>query len=302
MAPPAAETLQPNPNDNRTLRRSGKATPNRSKIRAYSVCRIPSPWTPADSSTDPERESKLLRLMQSAIRRFDNSRLGRRFLSRLRDPQIQARFRELTASCSQIQIVAYGIGSIESDDEISRLQVSLALRLNEELGATAAGPIEVFDPVLSAAECAVLASLGCTVITYNECCRREATTPTIFYMPYCDAELYENLLRANWKPEMLRRMVVLGNSFGAYDWFVKVMGSAAHRVSWRNLLGIRRYVLEVKMEDWCNTRVLKENEDEIEIFKGVLNMSWHFFELDSDTDLDSLSNEFVGKLFLFFLN
>ncbi|KAK8952994.1 Protein SENSITIVITY TO RED LIGHT REDUCED 1 [Platanthera guangdongensis] len=300
MAPPAAETLQPNPNDNRTLRLCGKTTPNLSQIlRAYSVCRIPSPWTPEDSSTDPERESKLLRLMQSSIRQFDNSRFGRRFLSRVRDPQIQARFHELTASCSQIQIVAYGIGSIESDGEIPRLQVALALRLKEELGATAAGPIEVFDPVLSAAECAVLVSLGCTVITYNECCRREATAPTIFYMPHCEAVLYENLLRANWKPEMLRRMVVLGNSFGYYDWFVNVMRSVAFRVGWRHLLGIRRYVLEVEMEDWCNTRILEENEDEIEIYKGFLDMSWHFFELDSDTDLDCLLNEFVGKLLLF---
>ncbi|KAK8967758.1 Protein SENSITIVITY TO RED LIGHT REDUCED 1 [Platanthera guangdongensis] len=93
--------------------------------------------------------------MQSSIRRFDNSRFGRRFLSRLRDPQIQERFHELTASCSQIQIVAYGIGSIESY-ETPRLQLALALRLKEALGDTAAGPIEVFDPVLSAAECAVL--------------------------------------------------------------------------------------------------------------------------------------------------
>ncbi|KAK8965149.1 Protein SENSITIVITY TO RED LIGHT REDUCED 1 [Platanthera guangdongensis] len=298
MVPPAAETPKPNPNEIWTFvsrRHRGKNPPNhtsRSNFQsAYSVCRPPSPWTPTDSSPDPERVSKLLHRMQSSIRRFDNSRFGRRFLSRLRDPQIQERFHELTASCSQIQIVAYGIGSIESY-ETPRLQLALALRLKEALGDTAAGPIEVFDPVLSAAECAVLVSLGCTVIANDECGRREATAPSIFYMPHCEAVLYENLLNANWKPEMLRRMVLLGNSFGAYDRSVSEMrginGSVDLEVHCRHLIGIRRYVLEVEMEERDDRRILKEDDDEFEFYKGFHDMSWHFFQLDRDTDLDCL--------------
>lgn len=229
--------------------------------------------------------------MQISIRRLDNSRFGRRFLSRIRDPQIQTRIHELTASCSQIQIVAYGIGSIESY-EIPRLQLALALRLKEELGAKVAGPIEVFDPVLSAVECAVLVSLGCTVIANDECGRREAADPTLFYMPHCEAVLYDNLLSSNWKPAMLRRMIVLGNSFGAYDRTVNefrgINGSVPLEVDCRHLLGIRRYVLEVEMEETNNSRILKEDEDEFEFYKGFHDMSWHFFELDDDIDMNCL--------------
>ncbi|KAG0496015.1 hypothetical protein HPP92_000706 [Vanilla planifolia] len=184
----------------------------------YSSSRVrtPSPWTPTDSSADPERESKLLRRMQSSIRRLEKSRFFRRFLCRMRSPLIQECLDKLLVSCSRIQIVAYGIGSIESY-EVPRLQLALAILLMQELGVRVAGSIEVFDPILSSVECAVVAALGCTVVSVDEGGRREATVPTLFYMPHCELVLYDSLLEANWKPAMLKRLVVLGNSFGVYE-------------------------------------------------------------------------------------
>ncbi|KAH0469207.1 hypothetical protein IEQ34_002439 [Dendrobium chrysotoxum] len=297
MTPPPAETLNSNPKETWTLvtRRRGKPITNpayRSKtLTQSSEFETPSSWTPTDSSSDPERESKLLRQMQSAIRQLDNSQFVSRFLSRLRDPKIQEGFNKLLASCSQIQIVAYGIGSIESYN-VPRLQLALALLLKKELGVRAAGPIEVFDPVLSAVECAVLEALGCRLIVVDECGRRETAVPTIFYMPHCEAALYDNLLDANWKPVMLRKMVVLGNSFGVYERYVSEMrgvrGSVSLEVDGRHLLGIRRYVREIEMEERNSDRGIKEVDEEDLFYKAFHDMSWHFFELDDDADMEFL--------------
>jgi len=35
-------------------------------------------------------------------------------------------------------------------------------------------------------------------------------------MPHCDLELYENILRANWTKERLRRLLLIGNHLGRY--------------------------------------------------------------------------------------
>ncbi|XP_020585404.1 LOW QUALITY PROTEIN: protein SENSITIVITY TO RED LIGHT REDUCED 1 [Phalaenopsis equestris] len=299
MIPSPSKTLNSNPNEAWTLvnrrRRRGKPITNaasRSKTLTPSPeHKTPSSWIPTDSSTDSERESKLLARMESAIRELGSSRFVHRFLSRYRDPQIQKELNKLLTPCLQIQIVAYGIGSIESY-KTPRLPLALALLLRQELGVRAMRPIEVFDPVLSAVECAVLAALGCRVITVDECGRRETAMPTIYYMPHCEAMLYDNLLDANWKPVMLRRMVVIGNSFGVYERYVKEMrgacGSVALEVDGRHLLWIRRYVREVEMEGKENGRDFKEDEDEVELFKAFHDLSWHFFELDDDADMGEL--------------
>ncbi|PKU63025.1 protein SENSITIVITY TO RED LIGHT REDUCED 1 [Dendrobium catenatum] len=297
MTPTTAETLNSNPNETWTLvtRRRGKHITNpayRSKTPTQSSkFGTPSSWTPTDSSSDPPRESKLLRQMQSAIRQLETSQFVSRFLSRLRDPKIQEGFNKLLASGSPIQIVAYGIGSIESY-KVPRLQLALALLLKKELGVRAAGPIEVFDPVLSAVECAVLEALGCRLIVVDECGRRETAVPTIFYMPHCEAALYDNLLDANWKPMMLRKMVVLGNSFGVYERYVSEMrgvcGSVSLEVDGRHLLGIRRYVREMEMEERDSDRDIKEDEEEDLFYKAFHDMSWHFFELDDAADMELL--------------
>ena len=37
--------------------------------------------------------------------------------------------------------------------------------------------------------------------------------PTVFYMPHCGKALYNNLLWANWQPELLSLLTIVGNSF-----------------------------------------------------------------------------------------
>ena len=90
-----------------------------------------------------------------------------------------------------MQMVMYGIGSIESS-EPPRLQLGLAILMKKRLSWI--GDMEVFDPILSATETRVLETLGCSVLSVNEQGRRQALKPTLFFMPRCEAELYDNLL------------------------------------------------------------------------------------------------------------
>ena len=46
---------------------------------------------------------------------------------------------------------------------------------------------------------------------------RPQATRTLFYMPHCAVELYNNLLWANWSAAGLRHLIILGNSFSDYD-------------------------------------------------------------------------------------
>nr|CAD1828763.1 unnamed protein product [Ananas comosus var. bracteatus] len=122
---------------------------------------------PIDPVVDHARVSKLRERMESSIRRLESSRFYRRFLSRLRGRQIQRALASVSPSSgSSIRMVVYGVGSIESY-EPPRLQLALALLLRRELGPAAAS-LEVFDPVLSATECAAAAALGCAVIAVDE--------------------------------------------------------------------------------------------------------------------------------------
>jgi hypothetical protein len=114
----------------------------------------------------------------------------------------------------KMQMVIYGIGSIELY-EPPRLQLSIAMLMKRDFNWI--GNIEVFDPILSANESRVLEALGCTVMSINKHGKREALKPTMFYMPHCEAKLYINLLRENWKPNLLKNMVLFANSFEAYD-------------------------------------------------------------------------------------
>uniref|UniRef100_A0A3Q7H9Y4 SRR1-like domain-containing protein n=1 Tax=Solanum lycopersicum TaxID=4081 RepID=A0A3Q7H9Y4_SOLLC len=60
------------------------------------------------------------------------------------------------------------------------------------------GEVKVFDTMISQAESRLLTPLGCSVLTG----RRQALRPTMFFMPLCDVELYENHLEENWRHDL----------------------------------------------------------------------------------------------------
>ncbi|XP_077245374.1 sensitivity to red light reduced protein (SRR1) [Tasmannia lanceolata] len=269
MATATENPKHQNPNEDWTVvvPRRGKKTRNPSP---KTLTLVQNPWIPSDSAIDRERESKLIQKIQFSIRKLENSDFYRVFLNQLENPQILQTFSRVLASESQMQMVIYGIGSIESYDS-PRLQLALAILLERKFNWI--GDIEIFDPILSLTESRVLESFGCSVLSINEQGRREVKKPTLFFMPHCEAILYDNLLETNWRAPLLNRIVLFGNSFGKYEQFVSEFNTKIAD-SWRFLLFAQRVAKEVGIET--------VSED---FFRAFHETSWHFFELDQDMDL-----------------
>ncbi|KAF4402192.1 hypothetical protein G4B88_017704 [Cannabis sativa] len=131
----------------------------------------------------------------------------------IQTPDIKLRFENLVNATngSKIDMVIYCIGSIKNR-ELSRLQLSLALLLKEELDWIFNGNIEIFDPILTAEENEVLSDMGFKVLRENEEGGRKVNKPTVFFMPRCDCPLYVNLAKEN-QEATLENVVIFGSSF-----------------------------------------------------------------------------------------
>ncbi|KAJ2612729.1 hypothetical protein H4S08_002565 [Coemansia sp. RSA 1365] len=109
------------------------------------------------------------------------------------------------------ETVVYGIGTFSSEQ--SQWQLALVLLLNQTLNTR----ILAYDPVLSSNDLAVLAHFGIETISENEQARRTAQRRTLFYMPHCERELYENVVDANNNSvAQLKMIAILGNRLSRY--------------------------------------------------------------------------------------
>lgn len=232
---------------------------------------IPVPWSPSDSSLEPARVARLVSRARAAISRVGASRLYRRLL--LPDSSLRRRLGLLAPT----RLSLLGVGSFESSPA-ARLQLALAALLRRDLLPEAASA-DLFDPVLSAVECAAAAALGFSVPSLDDGCRRRVEEPTLFYMPHCEASLYDALLAANWdSPAQLRRVCVLGNSFRRYALQAEEnrSGPAAKAA---HVLAAERFACEERI---CET----EDLDGDDWFAHAFNeTSWHLFEVQDDVDL-----------------
>lgn len=113
----------------------------------------------------------------------------------------------------KVDVIVYGLGSIDKKNK-SQFQLALILLLKEQHNCI--GEIYVYDPIFSELEYNVMTTFGCTRIKYNEEGRRQASKPTIFYMPKCSLDLMNNVLEANIKPWSLGWMTILGNSIKTF--------------------------------------------------------------------------------------
>lgn len=223
------------------------------------------PWAPTDLEMDLHRESKLMQKIQICIRKLENSTFYHVLLDQVQTPHMLEAFLRVLGSELKMQMVVYGIGSIESY-EPPRLQLSLAILLKRKFSWI--GDIEVFDPILSATESRVLEALGCSVLSVNEQGRRQASKPTLFFMPHCEAELYDNLLQENWRTERMNNIVLFGNSFGTYEQHVSEFRSSTLVDSSRHILAVRKFTSEF---------AIKTVSDDY--FGAFHDSSWHFFSL-----------------------
>ncbi|XP_040994422.1 protein SENSITIVITY TO RED LIGHT REDUCED 1-like [Juglans microcarpa x Juglans regia] len=228
-------------------------------------------WAPTDLETDPIRTSKLMQKMQICIKKIESSPFYHILLDQIQTTEIVCCLHRVLGSELKMQMVIYGIGSIESY-EAPRLQLSLAILMKKKLSWI--GDIEVFDPILSATESRVLEALGCSVLSVNEQGHRCALKPTIFFMPHCEAELYDNLLHANWGVELLNRVVLFGNSFETYEQHVSEFKHSAIVDSVRHILAIRPFTKEFKIKTVSD-----------DYFGAFHDSSWHFFSPVLETGL-----------------
>lgn len=126
--------------------------------------------------------------------------------------QFAALVSELLQCISCEDIVCYGIGRFGTCC-IARQQLALLLHI---ASAKEAKSVLVYDPLLSSQEKAALEKLGCINIHHNELCQRQVQGCTLFYMPHCGQAMYNNLLWANWSPQHLMKLTLIGNSFQSY--------------------------------------------------------------------------------------
>ncbi|XP_051123022.1 protein SENSITIVITY TO RED LIGHT REDUCED 1 isoform X2 [Andrographis paniculata] len=228
-------------------------------------------WIPTDKETDPERESKLMKRMQSCIQKVTKHEFCRVFFDQMKSSGTLPKILKILDSEKKMTMVIYGLGSIERCEH-SRIQLSLAMLLKKKFNWI--GEIEVFDPKISLTELKVLTSLGCTVLTVNEQARRQVLKPTMFFMPHCDAYLYDNLLEANWRVDQLKNLILLGNSFLHYEQHVVLFRNQETPSDRKHIIAAVRFANEVRIET---------SNDE---FYGAFSSScWHFFNPSSEAEL-----------------
>lgn len=267
-----AETV-PNPMEDWTvvLPRRNKTRKTIPTLKSCQEQQQATQWFPTDVENDPKRESDLMQKMLTYMKKLQDSQFYQTFLSQIETPEMLENFIKILGTESSMQMVIYGIGSIESY-EPPRLQLSLAILLKRKFSWI--DTIEVFDPIISLAESRVLEALGCSVLSVNEFGRRRALSPTLFFMPHCEAELYDNLLQANWGVDTLNRMALFGNSFSVYQHYGSIISNSTITSSRQHILHVSSFVEEVK--------IATISDDYFRAFNGS---SWHFFRLDSESQL-----------------
>lgn len=221
------------------------------------------PWFSTDLQFDRPRYSLVVQKVHLCLKKLENSKFFRLFMSQIQNNTIWDHFSKARGSNLKMQMVIYGIGSIESLDA-SRLQLSLAILMKRKLDWI--GNIEVFDPILSATESRVLESFGCSVIKINEQGRRRAVKPTLFFMPHCEAFLYENLLEVNWEKHLLTNMVILGNRFSEYKKHASVAKDSMLSDSRKHILAACEFTGEFTID------VVSDD-----FFRAFHETSWLFF-------------------------
>jgi len=76
--------------------------------------------------------------------------------------------------------------------------------------------VSAYDPVFTQEDEQLLRDIDITRLTENRTASYALEGPSIAYMPHCDMELYENLLRENWSRERLLGLVLIANTLSEY--------------------------------------------------------------------------------------
>lgn len=122
---------------------------------------------------------------------------------------------ELKSILKVKELVAYGLGSLYYNTA-AKYQFALLLLLKSEIESNENIMLILvgYDPMWMQHDKEVVKHFGMKLIEKNEeCCKNVGKTRTLFYMIHCDKHLYNNLLWANWDPDSLHEIIIVGNSF-----------------------------------------------------------------------------------------
>ncbi|OQR87850.1 hypothetical protein ACHHYP_07990 [Achlya hypogyna] len=182
-----------------------------------------------------------------------------------------------------LQLVAYGVGSFASGPCGNAVyQLACTALLCEYFKHRARlSHAYIYDPVMTEDDNVVAEAVGLQVLPTNERGQRRATTRTLFFMPHCGKQLYQNVLLANWGQDGLAKIAVLGNSFEAYD--DRVVQASARQASIFSALV--PYTTEVSLGS-CE----KSDLDHFQYDAAFNDTSLHIFSIDrlETADADGL--------------
>lgn len=118
---------------------------------------------------------------------------------------------------SPVQILCLGIGSASvpaARDQWALLQ-DMRQHIYKHCGTQPV--VVVFDPQFEDMDVALVQRQRAQLPLENKCGAYQLSEPTLVYMPHCPKELYEALLRANWRKEALERVILCGNELSLYS-------------------------------------------------------------------------------------
>ncbi|OMJ24662.1 SRR1-like protein [Smittium culicis] len=177
----------------------------------------PDSWTKVSTSTSSSFSAAASELpfnvLLNKVSKLKRLLLLSKFYSKLCE-QVFPKIREFNPD----EIVCYGIGSF-STLSAAQIQLALLLIIRDELlqNCPSTSPsntntttiststtnsktcfrVLAYDPVFSDSDSKLLSHFGILIIPTNEAAKRYALSNTLFYMPHCEAFLYDNLLFAN---------------------------------------------------------------------------------------------------------
>ncbi|KAF8638898.1 hypothetical protein AX17_001949 [Amanita inopinata Kibby_2008] len=118
-------------------------------------------------------------------------------------------------SLSFSDVICLGLGSPSSSLN-SRVQLAFLLEICDYLMIDRPR-VSVYDPVFTPEDLSLLQGLQVTVLSDNRNGLYSIDAPTIVFMPHCDMELYENMLKANWKPgPQALSLLIIANQLSDY--------------------------------------------------------------------------------------
>jgi len=239
----------------RRSKRSGVAASLARIERAHAV--QPASNEAAAGIADPEVVKRCVSTVRSHIEELNGSAFASATLEKISSAWQVASAAVATESASAHPVSAgrllcLGVGSVETSTA-SRWQLALAHWLAEELRLGERGWA---DPAMGAVDAAVGETFGFIV---KDCVppAAQAAEPLLLYMPHCDRSLYESALAANLcslqpgddssassQLPLLARVVLVGNSFEAYDLRSLQYGSSSSVGTWQHMQMVMPFLKE----------------------------------------------------------